>query len=86
MIIKEHLTEFMYDHKVPLHNCAFYSKRTHICQRPSYEKTYKGGETLNLLPFFVDYLYPLRVICKNLDSILREKITKDHNGDLQVSM
>ena len=90
MINKKHLSDYFPSRHVEirireLHGLEFYAFPV-ISQRSWFERTPNGSEQLNILPCFVDFLYPLRLVCKKFDSLLREKITRNGFGRLKVSV
>ena len=78
MIIKQHLTDILKNMNRSLHVGSFYCTRELSFKRTLFEKTYsKSEETIGYpASYLVDWLYPLRLICKRIDALLKEKITK----------
>ena len=84
MIIKQYLFDMlsMMPIRVSLHTFLFNGRRAMPYQRWWYERTL--GSRMTSLECFVDWLYPLRLVCKRLDSLLKEKITRVPEKQLPV--
>jgi hypothetical protein len=82
LIIKHHLLDmckfmekFMETGGPSLHEYDFCSGRVSLGARHLFEKTYDGKRTSHCASHFVDYLYPLRLVCKRIDVLMKDKIT-----------
>jgi hypothetical protein len=84
LIMKQHLlnTMKMMGYSIAqLYTYHFDCRRVICGERYRFEKTFKSEMDYNAKAlYFVDYLYPLRLICKKIDALLREKITHHYIG------
>jgi hypothetical protein len=83
-----HLVERMHL-KDKLHTISFYPHRG-FHNKTKFEKTHCERNFRNWIyetpPFFVDWLYPLRLICKRINCLLKEKITYNSTRRLVVAL
>ena len=63
-----------------LHKHVFLKSRVSRHTRWRFDKTVSFGHHLVDTVYLVDCLYPLRLICKRTDSLLREKVTQVLHG------
>ena len=75
LIIKLHLNDIL--RTTLLHESLFYSRRVNN-DKTMFEKTHRGEQETLLYgtSYLVDWLYPLRLICKRMNNLCKEKITK----------
>ena len=71
LILKTHMTDVL-SKGVELHKETFSSVRTRL-GREYYERTCAAKNSLSQY-YLVDYLYPLRLVCKKINTILCEKV------------
>ena len=79
IIIKQYLVDVLRGMNLSfsLHPCYFfYRKRVAANERFAFENTHTAQQDKYNVLYFVDWLYPLRLVCKRFDSLLKEKITR----------
>ena len=74
LILKWHMTDIL-TQGIKLHNTIFACTRANRVFRSEYKNTCPYGDTV--LPLYlVDYLYPLRLVCKKMNALLCEKVIR----------
>jgi hypothetical protein len=78
LILKYYIFDILHE-ETPVHQTLFAQSRTLIKNRVLYEKTCAQRNVVHN-NYLVDCLYPLRLICKKTDRLLREKIVRVKNN------
>jgi hypothetical protein len=68
------MTDMMCNQNLSLHDYSFYSVRAQH-DKYKYERTFDDKTSDVTAAYFVDWLYPLRLICTRVNNLLKEKIT-----------